>query len=42
MVVFLRAQTYVNHDVHMKCNMTELSEELLAKRIDENAPKSSK
>ena len=30
---------YVNCDVYMKCNVAELSEKLLAKRIHENAPK---
>ena len=39
MGVILRAQTYVTRDVHMKCNLADLSEKLLANRIHENAPK---
>ena len=39
MVVFVRAQTYVNRDVHMKYNVADLSEKILAKRIHENASK---
>ena len=39
MVVILSAQTYVNRDVQMKCNVAELSNKLLANRIHENAPK---
>ena len=38
-VVFFCAQTYVNRDVHIKCNMADLSENLLEKWIHENAPK---
>ena len=36
MVVFLRAQTVVERDVHMKCKVAELSEKLLVKTIHEN------
>ena len=39
MVILLHAQTYVNHDVHMKCKVAEFSEKLLAKQIHENPPK---
>ena len=39
MVELLCEKTYVNRDVHMKCNVYELSEKLLANRINENAPK---
>ena len=39
MVVILRTQTYVNRDVHTKCDVDDLSEKLLANRIHENAPK---
>ena len=31
MVVFLRAQTYTNRDVHMNCNVADFSERLLDK-----------
>ena len=39
MVVFLRTETYVNRDVHVKCNVVELMEKLLDKPIHENEPK---
>ena len=39
MVVILSAQTYVNPDVHIKFNVAEVSEKLVANRIHENAPK---
>ena len=42
MVIFLHAQIYVKRDVHMMCNVTELSEKIMAKRNHENAPKTFK
>ena len=35
----LCTNVYVNRDAHMKCNVAELSDKLLAKLINENAPK---
>ena len=29
---------YINHDVHMRLNAADLSDNILAKRIHENAP----